>query len=73
MIGELRAVIMRVAVESRLPASRSRKTDNISIAALVRHIDHHNDAVGWALFVPAMESDDLGPVVKMIEMKILPA
>jgi hypothetical protein len=46
---------------------------SIIIAVLIHHIHHHNDAIGWALFVPAMESDDLGPIVKMIEMDILTA
>ena len=45
----------------------------ISIAVLIRHIDHHNHAIGRTLFVPAMESDELGPIVKMVDMEILAA
>lgn len=73
MIGELWPVLVRVAVEACIPPPGSRKTNDITIAALIHHIHHHHNAVFWALFVPAMESDDFGPFVKMIEMEILPA
>ena len=73
MIGELRAVVVGVAVEACFPPPDSRKADGITIAALIHHIHHDNDTVGRALFVPAMESDDLGPFVKMIEMETLAA
>ena len=71
MIGELRAVLVRVAVEACFPPPDSRKADDITIAALIHHIHHDNDTVGRACFVPAMESDELGPVIKMKEMQIL--
>ncbi len=64
---------MGVTVEARFPPSNSWKTDDIIIAALIRHIHHDNDAIVWALFVPTMESDDLGPIIKMKEMHILTA
>ena len=73
MIGELWAVLMGITVESRFPPPGSRKTDDITIAALIRHIHHHNDAVGRSLFVPAMKCNDFVFVIKMIEMEILSA
>src|SRR3989337_936726 len=38
------------------------KTDDITIAVLIHHIHYDNDAIGWTLFVPTMESDQLGPI-----------
>ncbi len=61
---------MRVTVKSCFPPPGSRETDYIIIVVLIRHIHHDNDAVGWALFVPTMESNDLGAIVKMIEMGV---
>ena len=40
---------------------------------LIPHIHRHHDAVGWALFVPAMESDELGPIVNMMDVNVLTA
>ena len=71
MIVKIWAIVVGVTVKACFPQSGPRKTDDITIAVLIRHINHHNDAIGWALFVPAMESDELGPIVKMIDMDIL--
>jgi hypothetical protein len=43
------------------------------IAILIRHIDHDHDAIGRALFVPTMGSDDLGLIVDWIDMNALPS
>ena len=53
--------------------SGPRKTNDITIPPLIRHINHHNNAIGWALFVPAMEGHELGLIVKMVDMDILTA
>ena len=73
MIGKIQAIVVQITVKARFPQSGPRKTDAIPIAVLIRHIHHHNDAVGWALFVPSMESDKLGVIVNMIDMDVLTA
>ena len=45
----------------------------IPIAVLIRHIDHDNHAIGWALFIPSMESDKLGVMVNVIDLEVLAA
>jgi hypothetical protein len=73
MIGEMRAIAIRVAVESRFPQSGSRKPDEIIVAGLIRHVHHYNDVIRRALFVSAMESEHLGTIVKMKDVDILTA
>jgi hypothetical protein len=73
MIVKIWAVFVGVTVKSRFPQSGPRKTDDITIAILIRYINYNNDAIGWALFVLAMESDQLGPIVKMIDVDVLTA
>ena len=46
MISEIWAIIVGVTVKMRFPQSGPRKTDDITIAILIRHINHHNDAIG---------------------------
>ena len=64
-------MVVRIAVKARCPQSGPGKTDDITIAVLIRHMNHHNDAIGWALFVPAMEGHELGLIVKVVDMDIL--
>ena len=45
MIVKVWAVVVRVAVKACFPQSGPRKTDDITIAVLIHHIDHHNDAI----------------------------
>ena len=73
MIVKVRAIVVGVTVKARFPQSGPREPDDITIAVLIRHINYHNDTVGWALFVPAMESDELGLLVKMIDVDVLTA
>src|SRR4030066_177866 len=73
MIGKIGAVVVGVAVKARFPQSGPRKTDDITITVLIHHINYDNDAIGWTLFVPTMESDQLGPIVKMIDVDVLTA
>src|SRR3989337_3427442 len=73
MIGEIWAVVVGVTVKPRFPQSGPRKTDDITIAVLIHHIHYDNDAIGWALCVPTMESDQLGLFVKMIDVDVLTA
>lgn len=73
MIGKMEAVIMRVAIKSHFPQSCPRKAYDVAIAAVVFHIDHHNNAIGRTLLVPAMECEDFGAIVKMVNMDILTA
>src|SRR3990170_3038221 len=51
MIGKIGAVVVGVTVKSRFPQSGPRKTDDITIAVLIHHINYDNDAIGWAVFV----------------------
>ena len=46
MIVKVWAVVVGVTVKARFPQSGPRKTDDITIAALIRHINYHNDAIG---------------------------
>ena len=71
MIGKIQAIVVQITVKARFPQPGPRKTDVIPIAVLIRHIHHHNNAIGWALFVPAMEGHELGLIVKMVDMDIL--
>ena len=45
MISKIWAIVVGVTVKARFPQSGSWKTDDITIAILIRHIDHHNDAI----------------------------
>jgi hypothetical protein len=56
MVGKIWAVVISATVKPSFPQSGSRKTDDITIAVLIRHIYHHNKAIGWAC--PSDESDD---------------
>src|SRR3990172_4304132 len=71
MIGKIGAVVVGVTVKARFPQSHSWKTNDITIAVLIRHINHHNHAIGWALFVPKRETERLGPIVKMMDVVVL--
>jgi len=73
MIVKVRTVVVGVTVKARFPQSGSRKTDVIPIAVLIRHIHHHNHAIGWALLVPTMKSNKLGVIVNMINENVLAA
>ena len=73
MISKIWGIVVRVTVEACFPQSGPRKTDDITIAVLIRHINYNNYTIGWALFVPAMESDELGFTVKMIDVDVLTA
>jgi len=73
MIGEIGAVVIRVTVKPRSLQSGPWKTDDITIAILICHIHYDNFTVGRTLFVPTMESDDLGLMVDRIDMDTLPA
>lgn len=48
MISKIWGIVVGVTVKARFPQSGPRKTDDITIAVLIRHIDHHNDAVMWS-------------------------
>ena len=48
MIVKVWAVVVGVTVKARFPQSGPRKTDDITIAVLIRHIHHHNDAIMWS-------------------------
>ena len=48
MISKIWAIVVGITVKARFPQSGSRKTDDITIAILIRHINHHNNAVMWS-------------------------
>lgn len=73
MIGKIRAIVVGVTIKARFPQSGSWKTDDIPLTALISHINYHNYTIGWSLFVPPMESNELGLIVKMIGMDVLTA